>query len=287
MTYKIAMSGASGFVGSYLRKAFDEEGLDIVPLGRDDFSTGPEGLAKKMENADVVVNLAGAPVIRRWTKEYKKTIYDSRIDVTKMLVEAFSVMKPKPKLLISTSAVGYYGSEGINTEDKYMKADDFLGHLARDWEEEALRAGAIGIRTVIFRFGVVLGRDGGALKQMMTTFKFGLGGTIGDGSQGFSWIHIKDLYRAYIYAIENSACKGIYNLTAPNPSTNSGLTAALSKALKKTSYLVIPTSVLKLKYGEGADALINGQSVIPKRLLESGFKFLFTEIDEAVRDCIS
>jgi len=281
------MSGASGFVGSNIGKAFTEEGWDIVPLGRNDLSSGPEGLARQMQNADVVVNLAGAPVIRRWTKEYKKTIYESRIAVTKKIVEACSVMNPKPKLLISTSAVGYYGSEGINTEDKYIKADDFLGHLARDWEEEALRAGAIGIRTVIFRFGVVLGRDGGALKQMITPFKFGLGGTIGDGSQGFSWIHIKDLSRAYIYAIENSACEGIYNLTAPNPSTNRGLTVALSKALKKTSFLSIPLSVLKLRYGEGADTLINGQSVIPKRLLESGFEFLFTEIDEAVRDCIS
>lgn len=287
MTYKIAMSGASGFVGSNLRKAFGEEGWDIVPLGRNDFRAGPEGLAKQMQNADVVVNLAGAPVIKRWTKEYKKTIYESRIDVTKKIVESFSVMKPKPKLLISTSAVGYYGSEGINTEDKYMKADDFLGHLAQDWEEEALRAGAIGIRTVIFRLSVVLGRDGGTMKKIITPFKFGLGGTIGDGSQGFSWIHIKDLLRAYIFAIENSTCKGIYNLTAPNPTTNRGLTIALSKALKKHAFLHIPRSVLKLRYGEGADALINGQSVIPKRLLEIGFEFLFPEIDEAVRDCIS
>ncbi len=281
------MSGASGFVGSYLRKAIDEEGCDIVPLGRNDFSTGPEVLAEQMQNADVVVNLAGAPVIVRWTKEYKKTIYESRINITKKIVEACSVMNPKPKLLISTSAVGYYGSEGINTEDKYMKADDFIGHLAQDWEEEALRAGAIGIRTVIFRFGVVLGRDGGALKQMITPFKLGMGGTIGDGSQGFSWIHIKDLSRAYIFAIENSNCEGIYNLTAPNPTTNRGLTIALSKALKKSAFLHIPQSVLKLRYGEGADALINGQTVIPERLLESGFDFLFPEIDEAVRDCIS
>ena len=287
MTYKIAMSGASGFVGSYLRKAFDEEGWDTVPLGRNDFSTGPEGLAEQMQNADVVVNLAGAPVIGRWTKEYKKTIYESRIDVTKKIVEACSVMNPKPKLFISTSAVGYYGSAGINTEDTYMKANDFLGHLAQDWEKEALRAGAIGIRTLIFRFGIVLGRDGGALKQMITPFKFGMGGTIGDGSQGFSWIHIKDLSRAYILAIENSTCEGIYNLTAPHPTTNKGLTIALSKALKKNAFLSIPLSVLKLRYGEGADALINGQTVIPKRLLESGFDFLFPVIDEAVRDCVS
>lgn len=287
MTYKIAMSGASGFVGSYLRKAFDEEGWDTVPLGRNDFSTGPEGLAEQMQNADVVVNLAGAPVIGRWTKEYKKTIYESRIDVTKKIVEACSVMNPKPKLFISTSAVGYYGSAGINTEDTYMKANDFLGHLAQDWEKEALRAGSIGIRTLIFRFGIVLGRDGGALKQMITPFKFGMGGTIGDGSQGFSWIHIKDLSRAYILAIENSTCEGIYNLTAPHPTTNKGLTIALSKALKKNAFLSIPLSVLKLRYGEGADALINGQTVIPKRLLESGFDFLFPVIDEAVRDCVS
>jgi uncharacterized protein (TIGR01777 family) len=283
--YKIAMSGATGFIGSNLSRALQELQWQVIPLGREDFISGQ--LANKISGSDVVVNLAGAPVINRWTEENKKAMYESRVNTTKSLVSACSQMDPKPGLFISASAVGYYASGGPHTEGNYVKADNFLGHLAQDWEKEALRAKEFGIRTVIFRFGVVLGKDGGALKQMLTPFKLGMGGTIGDGSQPFSWIHIKDLIRAFQTAIDDPSYEGIYNLTSPNPTTNKGLTKALGKALGKPTIMQVPKFVLRLQLGEGAQVVSEGQAVLPDRLMNSGFSFLFKDIDDAVRDCVA
>ncbi len=285
MTHKIAMSGATGFVGSQLSGTLVRKGWDIIPLGRSDFKS--DRPADRVRGADIIINLAGAPIINRWTETYKKELYASRINVTKSLVAACSQMDPKPGLFISTSAVGYYPPGGPYTEKDEKRADDFLGELTQDWENEALKAEDLGIRTVIFRFGVVLGKSGGALKQMLPPFKLGMGGTIGDGSQPFSWIHIKDLARAYEAAIDNTDYSGIYNLTAPNPTTNKGLTLALGKALHRPAFMKIPEFVMRAKLGEGAQILTSGQDAIPARLIESGFTFLFPEIEGAVKDCVS
>lgn len=279
------MSGATGFVGSHLGNAFREMKCKVVPLGRKDFTSAL--LAEKMTGADVIVNLAGAPVIKRWSAEYKKTMYESRINITKTLVSACSQMDPKPKLFISTSAIGYYASGGPHTESNHVKADNFLGDLAMDWEKEALRAGDFGIRTVIFRFGVVLGKDGGALKEMLPPFKLGMGGTIGDGSQPFSWIHIQDLIRAFQTAVNDESFQDIYNLTSPNPTTNKGLTKALGKALGKSTFMKVPKFAIRLQLGEGAQVLTEGQTVIPERLMKSGFSFTFNDIEDAVKDCVT
>lgn len=285
--YRIAMSGATGFVGSHLSGLFSERRMEIVPLGRRNFKMVPEDLAKCMKGADIVINLAGAPVIERWNKDYKKVMYESRIGCTKKLVDACRLMEKKPALFISASAVGYYSTTGSQTEEEYTKADDFLGHMADDWEQEALKAGELGIRTIIFRIGIVLGKDGGAIKQMLSPFKAGLGGTIGNGSQAFSWIHMKDLMHAFETVIEDPSYKGTYNLTAPNPTTNKGITSAMGRALHRPTLLAIPEFILRLRFGEGAQTLTKGQHVIPKRLLESGFTFTFTDIDEAIKDCIA
>ncbi|KAA3598827.1 MAG: TIGR01777 family protein [Candidatus Scalindua sp. AMX11] len=287
INHKIAMSGASGFVGSHLTKAFHSENYEVLPLGRKDFTLAPEVLAERIDGTDILINLAGAPIIEKWTETYKETLYKSRIDVTRKLVYACSLVNQKPKLLISTSAIGYYATEGTHSEENHVKANDFLGNLAGDWEQEALKAGKRGIRTVIFRFGVVLGKDGGALKKMLFPFKLGIGGTIGDGKQPFSWVHIDDLLRAYQAVIENTAYEGIYNLTAFNPTTNKGLTVALGKALCKPTFFRVPKFALRLKLGEGSQILTKGQNVIPKRLMDSGFTFLFPEIETAVSDCVS
>ena len=282
----IAMSGASGFVGSRLTAAFQQRGWKTIPLSREDFKLAPVELAKRLLPADIIVNLAGAPIIERWTEEYKRIMYASRVDVTRKIVDACSLLETKPKLLISTSAIGYYANHGVHTEEEYVKADGFLGSLTQAWEEAALKAGEIGMRVVIFRFGVVLGREGGALKKMLTPFKAGLGGTIGDGSQPFSWVHIDDLIRAYDKVIQDTTCEGVYNLTAPEPTTNKGLTVALGKALRKPTIFKVPQFVLRLQFGEGAQVLTKGQTVIPKRLLDNGFQFTFSDIDSAVKDCV-
>jgi uncharacterized protein (TIGR01777 family) len=283
---KIAMSGATGFIGGHLTNAFEGKGWRVVPLRRDDLEGNGTALLQEVEGADVVINLAGASIAARWTEEYKKIMYGSRIETTRKIVDALGKTEKKPDLFISTSAVGIYDTKGAYTEEDARYADDFLGKLALDWEQEALGAKDRGIRTVIFRFGVVLGPDGGALKEMLIPFRLGLGGVIGHGTQSFSWVHIEDLLRAFFAAIENKNFEGIYNLTAPNPTTNRGLTEALGHALHRPAVMRVPAFVFRLQLGEGAKVLLEGQRVFPKRLQESGFTFMFTEIEKAIEDLV-
>jgi len=283
---RIVMTGASGFIGSHLTRAFESKGWRVVRLGRDEFGLSDEAFSAGIEGADVVINLAGATIAARWTEEYKKTIASSRIGTTEKLVRALKQLGKKPRLFVSTSAIGIYKTKGVHTEEDTDYATDFLGKLAVEWERTAITANDAGIRTVIFRFGVVLGADGGALAKMLTPFRMGLGGMIGDGNQPFSWVHIEDLVRAYFAVMAGDRYEGIYNLTAPNPTTNKGLTEALGAALHKTTFVRVPAFVLRLQLGEAAKLLLEGQTVLPKRLLESGFTFTFTDIKEAIGDLV-
>jgi hypothetical protein len=280
------MTGASGFVGTHLRRRFKAKGWNIIPLGRKELSLPSADLAGIMRPADCIINLAGAPVINRWTEEYKKTIYRSRVALTAKLVSACGLLTPKPRVLLSASAVGCYAETGSHTEADHRLARGFLADLVRDWEREVFRARNLGIRTAAFRFGVVLGPDGGALAKMITPFKLGLGGVLGTGRQPFSWIHIQDLVRVFATAIDDPGYEGVYNLTAPQPTTNAGLTRALGRALGRPTILPVPLFVLRLLFGEGAQVLTSGQAVIPQRLLDAGFQFEFVTIDEAVADCV-
>jgi len=282
---KVIMSGSSGFVGSHLSREFEERGWETVPLTRSDFKLSDSDLAKKLAGADLVIHLAGATINLRWTKAYKKELYSSRIDTSKKIVRAMKMMEQKPKLFISTSAAGIYASEGKYDEENAVYADDFLGRLTQDWEKAALEAKSIGIRTVIFRFGIVLGHGGGILKELLLPFKLGLGGTIGSGSQAFSWVHTKDQMHAYFYIIEHENMEGVFNLMAPNPTTNYGLTKALGAVLHRPTFFVIPKFLLKIRFGaEAGEAFASGQHVTPRRLSEAGFKFKFKTIDEALED---
>lgn len=282
---KIAMSGASGFVGSYLKEFFAQRGWTVAPLGRDVFRS-QELLPETLKGADVVINLAGAPIAVRWTEAYKKEIYSSRVDTTRSLVTAITGLEAKPRLFISTSAIGIYLPDVPCDEGAEMLADDFLGRLAQDWEREALQAKESGIRTVIFRFGIVLGNGGGALQKMLIPFKLGLGGVIGDGTQSFSWVHIQDLAEAFLFVMGQERCNGIYNLTSPNPVTNAAFTKALAGALHRPAVIPVPTFILQLQLGEGASVLIKGQHVLPRRLLENGFKFRFPHIEDALKNLL-
>lgn len=282
----IAMSGATGFVGTSLGRRFADNGWQIIPLGRKEFSLPTADLAELLARADCIVNLAGAPVLGRWTPEYKKIMRQSRVALTEKLVNACVLLEEKPKVFLSASAIGCYTATATHTEEKHVLADDFLGKLVRDWEQAALKAKDLGLRTAIFRFGVVLGPKGGALAKMITPFRLGLGGRIGTGHQPFSWIHIDDLVRAFETAINTSGYEGIYNLTAPTPTTNAGLTRALGLALSRPTFLPVPVFVLRMLFGEGAQVLTSGQSVLPQRLLDSGFVFDFPTIAEAVADCV-
>ncbi len=279
---KIAITGASGFVGTSLTESFHQNGYDIIAIKRDDLKD-IETLSNILSGCDIIINLAGANIINRWTQEYKNLLYSSRIGTTKNLVKALQKANVKPKLFISTSAVGIYSNKDVYDEENIEYSQDFLGELCQKWEKEALKIKEFGIRTVIFRFGIVMGH-GGALSKMLLPFKLGLGGTIGDGKQAFSFVHIKDLQKAFLYITNNEDCQGVYNLTAPQPTTNGGLTKALGKTLNRPTFLPVPTFLLDLIFSEGSKVLTDGQNVVPKRLLDSGFEFEFNTIEETIEN---
>jgi uncharacterized protein (TIGR01777 family) len=284
MSKKIAITGASGFVGTNLIKLFEQNNFNVIAIKREELKD-IEKLSQIVNECEIVINLAGANIINRWTEDYKKLLYSSRIDTTKALVQAFNKASIKPKLFISTSAVGIYDNISTYSENDKNYSNDFLSNLCQEWEQEALKAKEVGIRTAIFRFGIVLG-DGGALAKMLLPFKLGVGGIIGSGKQAFSFIHINDLLNAYNYIHENENLDGIFNLTAPTPTTNYGMTKALGSALNRPTIFPVPEFVLKLVFSEGAKVLTDGQSAIPNRLLESGFKFQHSNIEDAMKSLV-
>lgn len=279
----VAITGASGFVGTALQAMFKENGYKIIAIRRD-VAKDVAKLTEVVEQSDVIINLAGASIIARWSESYKKELYNSRIDTTKNLIEAIKNANSKPSLFISTSAVGIYTNNRSHSEFEFEYNNDFLGNLAKDWENSAFEARNFGVRCAIFRFGIVLGKSGGAFAKMVTPFRFGLGGNIGSGKQYFSFIHIKDLCRAFKFVVENSSQEGVFNLTAPNVTTNAGLTKALASALNRPAFFDVPEFVLKLIFGEGAKVLTDGQNVYPKKLLDNGFVFEFDNIETTIKD---
>lgn len=284
---EIALTGATGFIGSHLIfNVFLEKNWRATPILRGDLALSSKDLAKKIDGSEVIVNLAGANIVKRWTEDYKKELYTSRVDTTIKLVEAMSQMSRKPRIFISASSVGIYDNRGRYGESDYNFANHYLATVVKDWEEAALKAREINVRTVIFRFGIVLGK-GGLLAKMLPSFKLGMGGTIGSGRQFFSWVHIEDLSRAYIFAVEHEELEGIYNLVSPNPVTNKILTKTLAKILHRPAVLLIPIWLLGLIFGEGAAAISSGQNIIPERLLKTGFRFRFQTIEHALRDVVS
>jgi len=283
---KAIIVGSSGFVGKHLQHTLKNMGYSVTGVDKEDSRLVFDEFKELFEGANIIINLAGAPIVSRWSKDYKELLYSSRIDTTERIIEVIKELEIKPQLFISTSAVGIYSNRDVHSEQSLDYADDFLSKLCQDWENRALDAQDLGVRTAIFRYGIVLGDDGGALKQMLPPFKFGVGGVIGSGKQGFSFIHIDDLMSAYKFIIENSDSKGIYNLSAPEPTTNRGLTKALGKALHRPTIFPLPEFVLQIIYGEGSRVLTDGQQMIPQKLLDEGFKFKYKNIDEAVASLI-
>ena len=280
----IAISGASGFVGTSLKKYFTNLGYEVIPIKRD-YLNDSKKLEEILNKTDILINLAGANIINRWTESYKKLLYSSRINTTRNLVQAIKNINNPPSLVISTSAVGIYDNKATYDENG-PHTDEFLGKLAEDWEEEALKARTEKTKVSIFRFGIVLGRDGGALQKMLLPFKMGVGGVIGSGKQAFSFIHIEDLLNAYKFVIENN-CEEVFNLVAPTPTTNRGLTLALGKTLKRPTILPLPEFVLQIIFSEGAKVLTDGQSVVPQKLLDLGFEFKYKTIEETIDNLCS
>lgn len=282
---KIAIVGANGFIGTRMQSFFKAEGFTVISLNRKDTQKSIEEITQVLEGIDIIINLAGAPIIHRWSSAYKEVLYNSRVLTTNKLVTAMSQMKKKPELFISTSAIGIYATNGPMSESNYTYSDNFLAKICQDWEAEAQKADDF-TRVIIFRFGVVLGKGGGALSQMLPSFKLGIAGTIGDGSEPFSWIHIDDLLSAYLFVFINDKMKGTFNLCAPNPVTNKVLTKTLGKILHRPTVIPLPKFVLRFLFSEGATVLTEGQNVVPERLLNNNFIFKYPTIEEALREVL-
>ncbi len=293
---KILITGGTGFVGTYLAGRLAHAGHEITILTRSARKSASAEISylegdprqqgewqSSVRNQDVVINLAGASIFKKWTEEYKKIMVESRRDTTRNLVEAVTAHPEKQTTLFSASAVGYYGFHGDEelTEGS-PPGNDFLAKLAVEWEREALKAMEKGARVVITRFGIVLGERGGALGQMIPLFKKFLGGPIGDGRQWFSWIHIEDLAEAFLFLLSRPDLAGAVNFTSPNPVRNSELSVSLGKALHRPAILTAPGFMIRLVMGEFGSVILKGQRVIPRRLLDGGFNFRYPGIDEAL-----
>lgn len=295
---KILVTGASGLVGKHLVANLRAKNHNVFSLVRKTPDSDHEiewdaerGLKDselaRLENFDAVVHLAGAGIAdERWTKERKRIIEESRTVGTRVLVDALEQLENKPQTLICASAVGYYGNRGdeLLTEDS-PPANDFLGNVCVRWEQAAQRAKTIGVaRVVNLRIGIVLSPDGGALKEMLTPFKMGVGGRVGRGTQFVSWIEINDLVRAIEFVLENENLQDAVNATAPNPVRNSEFAESLGAVLNRPSLVPTPEFALRLMFGELADALLfSSARVIPKKLQEQNFKFNFEQISDALQ----
>lgn len=280
---KIAISGASGFIGKHLTEYFRSKGHIVFPINRKlltDESTSE--LMDILSQSDVVINLAGAPINKRWTKAYKKKLSDSRIITTRKLVNTINQATVKPKVLISASAVGYYPSVGFYDEYNSIKGNGFLSELCEQWENESAKISS-DVRLAITRFGVVLSPNGGAFNQMILPARFGIATIIGSGSQPLPWIDIKDLTLAIEHIIGTTTLNGIINLVAPQQITNKELILYASEYYNSLITIRIPSFVFRFLFGEASEFLTEGQRVYPKKLLDSGFKFKSKFISEFFR----
>ncbi len=305
---KIAITGATGFVGSRLVERLQSDGHSVVVLTRSvdhgrrvfpqvafpqveivGYSPLESGdwQTDLLSGCDGVVNLAGAPIAERWSDEHKRDILDSRKIGTAKLVEALAKADPKPQVWVNASAIGYYGTSETATFDETSTPieDDFLSQVCQAWEAAAQPVKDYGTRLVILRFGIVLGM-GGAVAKMLTPFRMFAGGPIGSGRQWFSWIHRDDLVNLIVQALQDPQMAGIYNGTAPNPVRMDEFCKTLGKVLNRPSWLPVPDFVLETILGDGAQVVLEGQQVLPKRTEGSGFTYRYALVKDALDEIV-
>jgi len=298
---RIVVTGGTGFLGAPLVEALVRAGHEVRLLlrrprtGLDprtqfwlwDAMAGEPPL-EALEGADAVVNLAGEPVAQRWTSEVKRRIRASRVDGTRHLVAGLEKLRNRPRVLLSGSAIGYYGDRGdeLLTEES-PPGRGFLPEVCQEWEAAACRAREFGLRVVLLRTGIVLGRNGGALARMLPLFQWGAGGRLGDGRQWMSWIHLQDVIGLIQWALEQEQISGPVNVVAPHPVRNAEFTRALGRALRRPALFTVPRVILELLFGEMAQVLLESQRVKPAVAEREGFSFQFPVLDLALRDLLA
>ena len=293
----LLITGGTGFIGSALCSRLLKNKHNITLLSRYPEKIKPSFKAiteieqlKDDAIFDIVINLAGEPIAnKRWNNRQKQRILSSRIATTQKLIEFLTKVENKPKLLINGSAIGYYGiSKTNNSIDETSVGDDsFSSQLCQQWEAVALQAEALGIRTCLLRTGIVLGKGGGALSKMLLAFKLGLGGRIGHGKQWMSWIHLDDLVGIILYCIEHNNLSGAINGTSPNPVTNQVFTKVLGTMLKRPTIFPMPSIVVKLLMGQmGEELLLVGKRILPKKISDAGYNFLYPKLEDALKNAL-
>jgi hypothetical protein len=294
---KVAVSGITGLIGSALRESLTADGISVLAVSRKKAVPPLETVtwdvengrfdASPLEGVDAVVHLSGEPIAQRWSEARKKSIRDSRVSSTKLLVEGLKSLKTRPRIFVSGSAVGFYGNRGDEElTESSPPGQGFLPETCQAWEHAAMEALGLGIRTAVLRTGIVLSTRGGALAKMLLPFRLGLGGPVGDGRQWMSWIHIDDIVGALRFVLEKEDVVAAVNGTAPNPARNGDFGRALGKSLSRPAFLPAPAFGMKLLFGEMSELLLDSQRVLPKKLQENGYTFRFPELEGALEDVL-
>ncbi|WNF23870.1 TIGR01777 family oxidoreductase [Mesobacillus jeotgali] len=297
---KIAITGGTGLVGRALSSELVRNGHEVFILTRkvNEQSINSVKLVQwlnpgdqpesQLEGIDAIVNLAGATINGRWTEEYKQKIIDSRIKATTEVKRIIMALNDKPPVLINASAVGYYGTSLAGEfNEQSGPGIDFLSDTVQRWESSANEVKEFGTRVVLCRFGLILDKNGGALPRMVLPYKFFGGGKVGTGDQWLSWVHIKDVIRGILFAIESSKLDGPVNFVAPSPVTMDQFGKVLSLVLDRPHWLPVPGFALKIALGEMSMLVLEGQRVIPEKLLNAGFSFQYPELEKALREILS
>ena len=278
---RVAVFGASGFVGKHLCEALRSRGDDAIEVSLRD----PQHAARIAAGCDAAVNLAGETLAQRWNADVKRRILESRTKLPSIFFDELSKIDTKLKTYVSASAIGYYGtSESQTFTEESPPGADFLAEVCVEWESIARRAARFGMRVACVRAGLVLGTDGGALARLLPLFKAGTGGRVGSGRQWYSWIHVDDAAGIYLFALDR--IEGAINATAPDPVRNESFTEALAHALHRPAALPAPPFMLKMMLGEGAVLVLEGQRVMPERAISEGYPFKFNTLEKALADLI-
>lgn len=284
---KIKVTGASGYLGKLILNQLKENGHHVSGINRKFLLGTIEDLKDEIRNSDVIINLAGAPILQRWTNKNKTIIFESRVKTTQNLVLAINnlPLQEQPKKFISASAIGIYKSGFKHNESSQNFDKGFVGNVVKNWED-ASNSLSPNIQRNIFRIGLVLGKNAKTITNLLLPFKLGLGATIGNGKQAFPFIHEQDLVNAFVWAVEKSEIGGTFNLVAPENISNKDFTKALAKSLNRPAFLFIPEFILKIVLGEAAILLTEGAEVEPQNLFKAGFEFQFPDIQTTLNEIV-